>query len=183
MSQQYGTLLRQALSMEGKQSDDENEDDPEYANQEGYVEQGEVLINLPVGVTPFDPGMEGLGASLESKGWKVKFREAWQYSAEDSSDGIHSGQPAMDGDNAKNTVVNGVFIPELKSNADVYKVVQVVRPEDTIKAGNSNALYLMNDDGEIKDLLENEGHLVASEADALHLLLASQSDGSRSDGA
>lgn len=158
----YGDLLLGALSNESAQ----------FSNEEGYVPQGDVLIELPDRNDQLEAEVIKIADSLESKGWKVHYKYP-DYSSEGSSDGIHAGLPSMNADNAVNNVVNGVYVPELKPS-DVYQVVQIVRPEDTVQSGMSKILYLMNGDGEIKDMLRNEGHLVVDEKDALHLMLKGQ---------
>jgi hypothetical protein len=164
----YAKLLDDALSMEKA--------DPtsaKFANEEGYVSQGDVLIELPMQDDNITAEVIKIADSLESKGWRVHI-PTLGYSTEGSSDGVHSGLPSMNADNAVNNVINGVYVPELKTS-DVYQVVQVVRPEDTVPQGMSKILYLMNGDGEIKDMLRDEGHLVVDEKDALHLMLKGES--------
>lgn len=155
----YSELLLNALSQESAQ----------FSNEEGYTPQGDVLIELPDRNDQLEAEVIKIADSLESKGWRVRYHYG-HYSPEGSSDGIHAGLPSMGADNAVNNVVNGVYVPELKPS-DVYQVVQIVRPEDTVQAGMSKILYLMNGDGDIKDMLRDEGHLVVDEKDALHLML------------
>lgn len=162
----YGDLLRDALSTESSLKS---------AVQEGFAEQGTVMIELPTENDDIDAEVLKISTSLESKGWKVKTCVG-TYSPEDSSEGVHAGLPSMNTDNGVNNVVNGVYVPELKSS-DVYQVVQLIRPEDTVQAGTSKILYLMNGDGDIKDMLRDEGHLVVDERDAIHLLLSGQTTG------
>lgn len=158
----YGDLLLDALSNESAK----------FSNEEGYVPQGDVLIELPMQDDNITAEVIKIADSLESKGWKVHV-PAIGYSTEGSSDGVNAGLPSMNADNAVNNVVNGVYVPELKSS-DIYQVVQIVRPEDTVPQGMSKILYLMNGDGDIKDMLREEGHLVVDEKDALHLMLQGQ---------
>lgn len=170
----YSELLLDAYSIESKDADNE-ESSARYANEEGYVPQGDVLIELPVKDDNISAEVIKIAESLESKGWKVRVRFVDDYSIEDSSDGVHAGLPSVATNNAVNNVVNGVFVPELQPS-DVYQVVQIVRPEDTVKNGTSKILYLMNGDGDIKNMLQDEGHLVVDERDALHLMLQGQLD-------
>lgn len=160
----YGDLLLDALSQESGSV--------KFANEEGYAPQGTVMIEIPDDSSEVDSEIRRIGVSLESKGWTVLTCKG-EYSKEDGSDGVHSGLPSVASDNKINNVVNGVFVPELKPS-DVYQVVQIVRPEDTVKAGTSKILYLMNGDGDIKNMLQEEGHLVVNEQDALHLMLQGQ---------
>lgn len=159
----YGNLLLDALSQESAQFD----------NEKGYVPQGDVLIEFPDDDSDLKSEVIKIADSLESKGWKVHIPSisyVTGYSPEGSSDGVNAGLPSMNADNAINNVVNGVYVPELKPS-DIYQVVQVVRPEDTVQSGMSKILYLMNGEGDIKDMLREEGHLVVDEKDALHLML------------
>ena len=172
----YSSLLEEAYSIE-KKDREENPDNQNtsarFSNEEGYVPQGDVLIELPTKDDNISAEVIKISESLESKGWKVRVRFMDDYSAEDSSDGMHAGLPSVASNNAVNNVVNGVYVPELQPS-DVYQVVQIVRPEDTVKEGTSKILYLMNGDGDIKNMLQDEGHLVVDEKDALHLMLQGQ---------
>ncbi|MNL87293.1 hypothetical protein D3C87_2163840 [compost metagenome] len=47
-------------------------------------------------------------------------------------------------------------------------MVKLVRPEDTVKDGESGLLYLMNGNGDVKEYLQNEGFLVVDEEEQLH---------------
>lgn len=156
----FGNLLSDALSMESG---------VKMATEEGYVEQGDVMIEIPITDENISAEVIKITESLESKGWRVHIR-AFDYSTEGGSDGVNSGQPSLSTDDSVNNVVNGVYMPAIKPT-DVYQVVQVVRPEDTLPKGTSKILYLMNSEGDIKDMLRDEGHLVVDEKDALHLML------------
>jgi len=129
-------------------------------------DSGEVMIELPT-TMPFDDGVNGIIESLEAKGFKVSWRREGDASFEDASEGIDTGRPVAGTSSGDNNIINGVSLPKVDDHS-VYKVVKLVRPEDTVKDGESGLLYLMNGNGDVKEYLQNEGFLVVDEEEQLH---------------
>lgn len=143
---------------------------PELASEPGTKPQGDVMIEIP-----FDQNWNGemtdLVQSLESKGWKVSTKVFFDPSFEDNtSDGVATGRPVSGTLEGANNIIDGVSMPKIDEKS-VYKVVQIVRPEDTVPGGDSKLLYLMNGNGDVKEYMKNEGYLVVDDADGLHTAL------------
>jgi len=143
---------------------------PELASEPGTKPQGDVMIEIP-----FDQNWNGemtdLVQSLESKGWKVNTRVFFEPSFEENtSDGVATGRPVSGTLEGANNIIDGVSMPKIDEKS-VYKVVQIVRPEDTLPGGDSKLLYLMNGNGDVKDYMKNEGYLVVDDQDELHTAL------------
>jgi hypothetical protein len=132
-------------------------------------EMGTVMIELPVNQA-YDEGINKTVESLESKGWKVLWRRNGDPSMEDTSEGIDTGKPVVGTESGDNNIINGVSLPKIDDHS-VYKVVKLVRPEDTVPDGESDILYLMNGQGDVKEYLEHEGYLVVDEDEKLHTAL------------
>lgn len=145
------------------------------SSEPGTKPQGDVLIEIPVNEY-WDGDLQNVVTSLEAKGWNVHLKWLAEGSFEDnSSDGTATGRPMSDtAANAAgaNNIINGVTMPQLDEKS-VYKVVQIVRPEDTLPGGDSKILYLMNGNGDVKEYMQNEGYLIADEIEGLHTVLTS----------
>lgn len=154
-------------------SDTSRPSDTPLASNPDYKAQSVVMIEFPQGLRDNEE-MRNLRASLESRGWKVSQRCS-QYSTEDVSDGDSTGRPIpTEKEVMDNAIMNGVH--NVYSDDELYKVVRLVRPEDTLPDSNSDIIYLMNGNGDVMDFLRNEGHLVVDEEDALHRMLLEDKD-------
>lgn len=144
--------------------------EPALANEPGYKPQGDVMIEIPIDHV-WDEQMDSLVTSLESRGWNVHHRYViGSSSMEDSSDGQQTGRPVIGNATDTNSIINGVVLPTV-DETNTYRVVQIVRPEDTVKGGESGLLYLMNGVGGVKEYMKNEGFLIVDDEDALHTAL------------
>lgn len=176
----YGSLISSMLSQASLESSTDADAEPngaaenvQMSSNPDYKAQGAVMIEFDQSLQDSED-LKELQASLESSGWTVRSRVRG-YSTEDTSDGQSTGRPVpQDKTDIVNSIVNG--INEVVDEGDLYKVVQLVRPEDTIPGNASDIIYLMNDNGDVKDYLRNEGHLVASDADALNRMLLSDNE-------
>lgn len=178
----YGNIMGQALAQASLEASEKGQDaepngaadDVKMASNPDYKPQGEVMIEIPMELRDSDE-LKNLRASLESKGWTTHVRERIAYSAEDTSTGETTGRPIPSEDDViVNAVVNGVA--NVYEKDDLYRVVQLVRPEDTIVDGSSDIIYLMNDNGDVKDYLRNEGKLVTDDIDALDRMLLTDNE-------
>jgi len=181
----YGVLIGSMLSQASMESSDKSEeeqekepngaaDNVELKSNPDYKPQGAVMIEFTQTLEDSE-ALQDLKMSLESKGWVVLTRLP-VYSTEDTSNGDSTGRPVpQEQETIVNTIVNGIN-QVYDSAGDIYKVVQLVRPEDTVVGSQADIIYLMNDNGDVKDYLRNEGHLVESDTDALHLMLLTDNE-------
>lgn len=149
------------------------EGSPRNAAEPDARPMGDVMIDLAVDMTHHEE-VGRIITCLESRGWRVHTR-CRDISNEDSSDGIMTGKPVIDTHSETNNVINGVSLPVLDDTSS-YKVVRIVRPEDRVEGGDSGILYLMNGDGDVKEYLEHEGHLVVDDEQKLHDILVQRSE-------
>lgn len=153
--------------------DSAKEDDEgiRLANEPGYREVGNVMIELNTSQNQYQDSITYVSESLRKAGFKVRMRyQETGVSVESISDGIMPGNISLNGANEVNNVMNGVYVPDFK-DSDLFRSVNVIRPEDAAPDDKSGVLFLVDGNGEIKDYLTDEGYKVASDAETLQALL------------
>ena len=153
--------------------DSKGEDDHgiRLASEPGYRDESNVMIELSVSNDRYHDSVTGCMESLRKDGFKVRMRcQGEEISLESYSDGIMTGNISLNENNEVNNVMNGVYIPDFKDE-DLYKIVNVIRPEDTAPDSKEGVLFLVDGNGQIKDYLQGEGYKVASDAETLQALL------------
>jgi hypothetical protein len=165
-----------SLSKDESNAFDDSEEEGDgirLASEPGLREQGNVMIDINSTSSQYQDTLHYVAESLRKNGYKVRLRyEGIDMSLESVSDGIMPGNMSLNGNNAVNNVMNGVYVPDFK-DTDLFKQVTVIQPQDHAPENKDGVLFMVDDgNGEMSNYLKDEGYQVASDAETLELLLS-----------